>query len=382
MNIDIRIVDAVDGAKSIDPESIDSIVTSPPYWGLRSYLPDDHPDKTMELGTEATPEEYVSKLVAVFEALRPALKDTGTVWLNLGDSYTPGGRTWRASDKKAPVRAMSTRPQTPNIKPKSLIGIPWRVALALQAEGWILRSDIIWHKPNVMPESVRDRPTKSHEYLFMLTKSPRYYYDAEAIREPIAEASKSRAKYSRVGHAKDVYGDGITNLRNPATDEASRYREITGGMRNRRTVWNIATRPYKEAHYAVFPPVLIEPCIKAGSSEYGCCSECGAPWERVVDKGKLIGQGANTGQPAHLTPQGYARKGKSRAGVNEYSRTVGWEPTCSCPADIIPATVLDPFIGSGTTAEVAASLGRDCIGFDIDERNRALVYKRLGLESA
>ena len=197
-------------------------VTSPPYWSLRDY------GLQGQIGAESTIDEYISKLVAVFRAVRNSLKEDGTLWLNIGDSYTSGGRTWRDADKKNPARGMSYRPETPEgLKPKDLIGVPWKLAFALQADGWYLRSDIIWYKPNCQPESVKDRPTQSHEYLFLLTKSEKYLYNFEAIKE---ETKDGRSK------------------------------------RNARSVWAINTEPYKEAHFAVFPPSLVKPCVLAGSN--------------------------------------------------------------------------------------------------------------------
>ena len=190
-------------------------VTSPPYWGLRDYGEDD------QIGIENDPYEYIERLVAVFEQVRRVLREDGTLWLNIGDSYTSGNRTYRAPDKKNPVRAMAHRAKTPKgLKPKDLIGIPWRLAFALQEAGWYLRGDIIWEKPNCMPESVRDRPTRAHEYIFQLSKSLRYHYDQANVR-------------------------------------------VNG--RNRRTVWSIPTEPFSGAHFATFPPRLVEPCILAGS---------------------------------------------------------------------------------------------------------------------
>jgi site-specific DNA-methyltransferase (cytosine-N4-specific) len=192
-------------------------VTSPPYWGLRDYGAWD------QMGAEDDPGEYVERLVEVFDQVRRTLTDDGTLWLNLGDSYTSGNRGYRAPDKKNPVRAMAYRARTPSgLKPKDLVGIPWRVAFALQEAGWYLRSDIVWEKPNCMPESVKDRPTRCHEYLFLFSKSLRYYYDNDSVRE--------------------------------------------ANGRNRRTVWSIPTEPFSGAHFATFPPSLVEPCILAGSS--------------------------------------------------------------------------------------------------------------------
>jgi DNA modification methylase len=187
-------------------------VTSPPYWSLRDYsIPG-------QIGLEDSVFAYIDHVVRVFSQVRRVLRDDGTLWLNIGDSYTSGGRTWRASDKKNPVRAMNVRPATPEgLKPKDLIGVPWLLAFALQKEGWYLRTDIIWNKPNCQPESVKDRPTRAHEYLFLLSKSEHYKYDSEAVRGP--------------------------------------------NGRNIRTVWDVRTQPYAEAHFATFPASLVEPCI-------------------------------------------------------------------------------------------------------------------------
>jgi len=191
-------------------------ITSPPYWGLRDY------NAAGQIGAEDDPQEYIQRLVSIFEEVRRVLTADGTLWLNIGDSYTSGNRGYRAPDKKNPVRAMSYRAKTPiGLKPKDLVGIPWRLAFALQQTGWYLRSDIIWEKPNCMPESVKDRPTRAHEYIFLFSKSPKYYYASANVRE--------------------------------------------SNGRNRRTVWSIPTEPFLGAHFATFPPKLVEPCVLAGS---------------------------------------------------------------------------------------------------------------------
>ncbi|HLN26118.1 MAG TPA: site-specific DNA-methyltransferase [Gemmataceae bacterium] len=193
-------------------------VTSPPYWSLRNY------HIAGQIGLELSVKEYIQNLVMVFEHVRRVLREDGTLWLNIGDSYTSGGRTWRAPDKKNPVRAMDIRPPTPEgLKPKDLIGVPWRLAFALQEAGWYLRADIIWNKPNCQPESVKDRPTRCHEYLFLFSKNERYLYDSKALRGP--------------------------------------------NERNLRTVWDINTQAYKGAHFATFPPAVVEPCLTLGSRE-------------------------------------------------------------------------------------------------------------------
>ncbi|MHB9024982.1 MAG: DNA-methyltransferase [Armatimonadota bacterium] len=212
--------DALTVLSTFQPDYFQCCVTSPPYWGLRDYgIPN-------QLGAEEKLEEYINNLVSIMREVRRTLKDDGILWLNIGDSYTSGNRTWRDVDKKNPARAMTYRPPTPaGLKPKDLIGVPWRVAFALQADGWYLRSDIIWHKPNCQPESVKDRPTRCHEYFFLFSKNEDYYYDYESVKEP----------------------------------------SFTNGLKNRRTVWSINTEGFPGAHFATFPSALVEPCILAGS---------------------------------------------------------------------------------------------------------------------
>ena len=279
-------------------------VTSPPYFGLRDYGVDG------QIGLEQTPDEYVAKMVEVFREVRRVLRDDGTLWLNLGDSYaanrayqvpsTKGGP--KHSDSQAVGGKGSVVPD--GLKPKDLIGIPWLLAFALRADGWYLRQDIIWHKPNPMPESVRDRCTKAHEYIFLLSKSERYFFDSEAMREPSAGWP--------IGGAKTR---GKTGYATASGAGKSPQRDSNGGLggdgqtRNRRSVWTVPTRPYKGAHFATFPPALIEPCILAGSR----------------------------------------------------------------PGDI----VLDPFMGSGTTAEVAILHGRQYLGFELNEEYRGLQDARV-----
>lgn len=208
--------DALQVLQRLPDNSVQCIVTSPPYWGLRDY---NSPD---QIGHEDTLPQFINRLRSVFGEARRVLRPDGVFWLNIGDGYTSGNRGWRAPDKKNPARAMSVRPNTPEgLKPKDLLGIPWRLAFALQDDGWYLRADIVWNKPNVMPESVKDRPTRAHEYLFMFTKSEQYYYDREAVKEQ--------------------------------------------NGRNCRSVWSIHTQGFAGAHFATFPPKLVEPCIKSSS---------------------------------------------------------------------------------------------------------------------
>jgi DNA modification methylase len=265
--------DAREVLRELPDESVHCVVTSPPYWGLRDY------GVAGQLGLEATPEEYVAALVDVFREVRRVLRADGTVWLNLGDSYATSNAS--ESSNGHPSRHRKGLPQEPSVivprssgglKPKDLVGIPWRVAFALQADGWYLRSDIIWSKPNPMPESVTDRPTKSHEYLFLLSKSARYFYDTEAVLEAVQSGPSDIRKMTegrdRIGGLvkestdRKMAASGLTNV--------GQKRSVGNPAgRNLRSVWTIATQPYPGAHFATFPQKLVEPCVKAGCPEGG-----------------------------------------------------------------------------------------------------------------
>jgi DNA modification methylase len=268
----ILIGDVIDKLKELPDDSINCVVTSPPYWGLRDYGNDG------QIGLEPTPQEYVSKMVEVFREVRRVLREDGTLWLNIGDSYKPAGKgSTKAgfneryfgkkfdSDKQSAQENHLDRSSfKADVKDKELVGIPWRLAFALSDDGWYLRQDIIWAKPNVMPESVRDRCTKSHEYVFLLTKSPKYYYDHIAIKEPVSEASLKRAQSGwKTNRPSAKTGpDGIN------TDKMG-DRFVNPAGRNKRDVWFIPTASFKGAHFAVMPERLVEPCILAGSPEGG-----------------------------------------------------------------------------------------------------------------
>tara|TARA_Y100000310_G_C20515110_1_gene730803 strand:+ start:103 stop:1008 length:906 start_codon:yes stop_codon:yes gene_type:complete len=239
--------------KELGSESVQMCVTSPPYWGLRDYGHND------QIGLEETPEEYTDNLVEVFSQVKRVLKDDGTLWLNLGDSYSSGGRTTTTNQSlRGDTDYGVTRPKpSKGIKQKDLVGIPWRVAFALQSDGWYLRQDIIWHKPNPMPESVTDRCTKSHEYIFLLSKSAKYFYDADAIREQHKHPEVTHKSDTKsINQEKVYFNNAPTNLGRCGNHELGA---------NKRSVWTVTTKPYSDAHFAVFPEKLIEPCIQAGS---------------------------------------------------------------------------------------------------------------------
>ena len=257
--------DVLDKLQEIESDSVQCVVTSPPYWGLRNYQTEG------QLGLEKTPEEYVEKMVKVFREVKRVLKKDGTCFLNLGDSYAgstgqTGGKGLNTYQKEANATNSMMKPSKINgLKPKDLCMIPARVAIALQSDGWWLRQDIIWHKPNPMPESVQDRCTKSHEFIFLLTKSAKYYYDNNAIREPVSDVSLKRAEYGwdcdrPSTKNASMNGEGIHTKK-----MGNRFVNPDG--RNKRSVWTITTKPYKDAHFAVFPPTIPELCIKAGSKE-------------------------------------------------------------------------------------------------------------------
>jgi site-specific DNA-methyltransferase (adenine-specific) len=281
--IDIYLGNCLDVLPTLDALSVQCCVTSPPYWGLRDYGEAD------QLGLESTPEEYIEKMVDVFREVWRVLRVDGTLWLNLGDSYAnsgvqgPNSGLAALADKHAP----RANPRNPNrddtgdvprvtkrvpsgLKPKDLVGIPWRVALALQADGWYLRQDIIWHKPNPMPESVTDRCTKAHEYIFLMTKSARYCYDADAVREPHQDAHREANRPTRRANLKKAVADGCSTY-HIADHQPSMDKPMAGHPNgaNKRSVWTVTTKPFKGAHFATFPPDLIEPCILAGCPEGG-----------------------------------------------------------------------------------------------------------------
>jgi DNA modification methylase len=360
---------------TLPDESVQCVVTSPPYFGLRDYGVDG------QIGLEPTVDAFVAELVSVFREVRRVLRDDGTLWLNLGDSYA-ANRPYQAVDNKHRDVGNNMAMKVPTgMKPKDLIGVPWMVAFALRADGWYLRSDIIWAKPNPMPESVRDRPTKAHEYLFLLTKQPRYYWDADAVKEDAATAGQA----IKMADGWDTSEGGHGTFHRNGREKGASNGAVQGSGRNIRSVWTIATHPFSEAHFATFPPALVEPCIKAGSSEKGACPACGAPWVRVTDRidagydGSRYGEraieatgGAKTGGTARST------LGSSNGKLTGKHETTGWQPSCPCDAgDPVPCVVLDPFFGAGTVGLVADRLGRDCIGVELNPEYAAMSRKRI-----
>ena len=480
--------DVLDRLRELPSESVQCVVTSPPYWGLRDYgtakweggdVECDHSPRQRsraalrdkpsqeckcgatridaQLGLEKTPAEYIAKMTAVFREVRRVLRSDGTCWVNMGDSYAsdPGrngdgegyararvgkdcdpkrgaaaiGQSYRATrpgagraDGIVDERAQRNRdgvPTTYGLKAKDLCGMPWRLAFALQEDGWWLRQDIIWSKPNPMPESVTDRCTKAHEYIFLLTKSAKYFYDAEAIKENAAtddmprpytsqeawemdgrpgwkgsrfEDGKNLAVHPNVGKVRTAGNKSHKTVTEYERSDSEEHRTAAGLMkiadtayakRNKRSVWEIATEGYAEAHFATFPTKLVEPCIRAGTSEKGCCSACGAPWVRRIEQ-------VDTGMPDGMAVGNYAhgsilaegrRKGEGGKPVTT-AVTLGWRAGCECGAETRACVVLDPFSGSGTTGLVAIAERCEYIGIELNSEYVAMSERRLAAASA
>jgi DNA modification methylase len=475
---------ALDRLVELPDNSVHCCVTSPPYWGLRDYGlppldwpavrysplpglgPITLPAWSGSLGLEPTIELFIGHTVAIFREIRRVLRKDATCWVNLGDSYAGGGNGGGGSFAKDGIRAAKpgsdknvaartgSRGVTVkgkriergsgrwgggdvcarDLKPKDLCGIPWRVAFALQADGWWLRRDNIWHKTNPMPESTPDRPTTAHEYLFLLTKRGHYYYDRHAIQERIAVTTAVRMSQDLDAQAGSARANGGTRPNRPMKAVGSRVpsgwdtreghssnaqigrysfarktKNTAGdhgqkpqfrperpnidyvGRRNKRSVWTIPTAPFKGAHFATYPPKLIEPCILAGTSAHGCCSQCGAPYKRLIINGEpdLEWQrksgGDRNGQYHGHNTKDYLKhkaqpastvKARILAGMLE-KKTVAWQPTCKCPDPVvIPCTVLDPFGGSGTTGVVAHQHGRRAILIELNPAYADMARKR------
>lgn len=385
-------------------------VTSPPYWGMRSYLPDKHPLKHLEIGCEETLDLYIQHLLEVFREVRRVLRDDGLLWVNLGDRMTSGGRrqydrSLRSTSGFNNRAAGVFRPNDPpGLKKKELCMLPERVAMAMQTDGWYLRSKIPWIKRNCQPESAEDRPANALEYVFMFAKNEDYYYDRFAVTLKASENTHPRVSMKR---ANDELAGVNPKARNAAigSKQHAQWKESMAGMvsaRNRRnTDWFLESfqgllqddfgeplalivnpKGTSIEHFATFPPKLVEPMIRASTSENGCCAACGAPRIRIVEDGEpdrehqracgADAQGEYHGQAtkdykAAKVAGGSDLKRRILAGMVE-KKTVGWKAGCSCPEQRpVPCRVLDPFHGSGTTAEVSTGLGRDYLGCELND---------------
>lgn len=468
----IIVGDAATELRTLPAQSVHCVITSPPYFGLRDYgtaqweggdpeckhtisnqVGDSMAENAIsggarpgadasrcrkcgairhdeQVGLERTPEAYVARLVEIFREVRRVLRDDGTCWLNLGDSYAGSWGNYKganrgngdqrertvgtqvpneAFDGREDERPATSDPSAFGCKPKDLIGIPWMVAFALRADGWWLRKDNIWSKPNPMPESVFDRTSSAHEYLFHLSKKPRYFYDYIAIREPLKESSLIRmtqstiaeqagstranggsradrpmkpppAPLSAFGGQKGSSGDGEFSA--DRLKSGREWEPDTGGA-NKKSVWTIATEPFAEAHFAVMPKKLVEPCVLAGTPPQ-TCELCGAPWDRNVDV-KSIDRTELPEDHPEYRPQKYEGKKNSdeqRPGEGRRYRvtqTLGWKQTCECEGSqgTGRATVLDPFAGAGTVGLVANRLGRDFLGIELNPKFAAMATNRI-----
>lgn len=395
-DFEIRAGDARDLLESLPADSIDAMITSPPYFGLRDY------GIQGQIGAERYYPDFIDHLVAVFEQVRRVLKPAGTLWLNLGDSYATGagtavgecpgggeqGQKWlgyrgaHGPDPKAaaigPTTQANRLPQ-PGLKAKDLMMIPARVAIALQASGWYLRADLIWCKPNGMPESIEDRPTKAHEHVFLFSKSERYYYDGAAIVEQQSEHERTRRLREQQNGLATSY-DVKQDQSRPRLGENSVVRSVKArqalaqkGTRNARSFWIIPAEPNKEKHFAMMPLRLAERCLFAGTSDRGVCPACGIAWQRieertpmVLDRSERRGEMGESGQSQ--------ASGKMIAPPSR--QTIGWKPSCLCQLQPEPALVLDPFCGAATTGLACLKHGRRFLGFELNPEYVALALDR------
>lgn len=358
--------DCLEVLKKLPKESVHCVITSPPYWGLRDY------GIAGQIGQEPTFDKFLVHMVHVFEEVRRVLHRSGTLWLNMGDSYNSAQSRGSYGDQSdhGYTEHGSAKKQIKGMNSKNLIGQPWKLAFALQDAGWILRSDIVWHKPNSMPESVVDRPVRAHEYMFLFSKMERYYYDAEAIREPWADDRNGDS-----GQLTSKYEDmpGFVTRRDKGVTSGA---PMTSG-RSKRDVWKIPTEAFAEAHFATFPTKLVEPCILAGTSEKGCCEKCLAPYQRIFEKEGVTTHGGPRKRAdapgAEVSPTSVFRTGEISQKV-----FVGWAPSCKCESKgISPCTVLDIFNGSGTTGVVASRWQRDYIGIELNPEYITIAERRI-----
>ena len=377
---EIIVGDCRETLKKLSDGSVHCVVTSPPYWGLRSYKGDPG-----MIGLEPTFDEHLANLIQVFDEVWRVLRDDGTLWLNYGDAYATG--SYRSVNNEQ-IKLDDESGDTDNVhsafrdarylgqnkkvgfvgsKPKDLMMMPARVAIALQESGWYLRSEIIWAKPNPMPESCTDRPTNAHEKIFLLSKKKKYFYDSHAV--------KTKQKY--IDKRMDSGGMVRSTTQPDSPYESCKKQDGGGvpvdGLSNLRNVWKIPTHPFKGSHFATFPLKLIEPCIKAGTSEKGCCSECGAPWTRMVSSNRSGEYFKETGNVDRNDSE------KSRVG-DVVTETIGWIVSCDCDAEIIPCTVLDPFGGAGTVSVMSEKLDRSSVICEISQEYADIAIERIKQE--
>lgn len=428
-------------------KSVHCIVTSPPYWALRDYglepkkwpavdysifgVPVHVPEMTCCLGLEPTPRAFVGHMVLIFREAYRVLRDDGTLWLNLGDSYASSAKnktvehqTKRTglSGSTASQVASKTQPNkiVDYLKPKDLVGIPWMVAYALRDDGWYLRQDIIWGKPNPMPENVTDRCVKAHEYIFLLSKSKNYFFDSEAIKTDAKVSTMTRMERGRNEDNKwkeGAPGQVRHSIHQPSVNvrKSGNKQRRTGAERgcpentgsnvcssvpwegvkaNKRSVWEVPVKGFSGDHYATFPQELIVDCIRSGTSEHGCCAECGKPYERQVEKELVPTDKASFNS---VPDERDEKADKQDAGSNRQkdghkpgwayaSKTMGWKKSCKCATDsIVPAVVLDMFGGRNTTGIAARKNGRNFIAIEANEKDvlkaRERTYQELGIFS-
>lgn len=392
--------DCLTGLRKMPGNSIDCCVTSPPYFGLRDY---GHAD---QIGLEETSEQYVLKMVEVFTEVKRVLKKDGTLWLNLGDSYASNAKGSGGPSEKQLSNSGSryeSRKFNHGLKEKDLMGIPWLVAFALRSSGWYLRQDIIWHKPNPMPESVTDRCTKSHEYIFLMSKSAKYYYDNEAIQTQLLDQSilrltqnikeqngsnrvpgKTNGNMKAVGRPHGIVRDRLLDydskekeLRpNVNRGEYEFEKDLPGpdGFANKKSVWTVTTKPFSEAHFATFPEDLIVDCIKAGCPEF-VCNKCGKARIKEFET-EFKGDSNKRGT--------WNQPGRGQSGLPNDAGITKKEflglTDCGCNAGFSAGIVLDPFMGAATTALVAAKLNRKYVGFELNAEYIKIAEKRLNDE--
>lgn len=365
----IFIGDSLTWLKKLPSDSVHCVVTSPPYYGLRDY------GIAGQMGLEETPEQFLENMTTLFREVRRVLRHDGVAWVNMGDSYATSVNGRSAEDTKAignDDRTFRNKPFSTvgnGYKSKDLMMIPARLALSLQADGWWLRSQVVWHKPNPMPESVTDRPTKSHEFIYLLAKSERYWYDADAIRESYSKEYSTPASFGGFGNRRETKYSSIGNF---AQGENSVPKPELG--RNKRDVWTIPTQAFADAHFATFPMELAETCILAGCPET-VCAVCGAGYVRVTEKTVNIESGNQNSDGFKGLDESNRRANYPRATV--LVNTLGYEPACTCNAGTSHGMVLDPFGGAGTTALAAIKHNRHYQLIELNPAYVGIAQKRI-----